>query len=169
VLPARTLLMGITGGEARARAEASRTLAKALRASGRFDQVQQRRHRRLGGIGTWLFEHRYQLSPAVTPERFTAEGLRSAIAEALSLLGTPAGNAIKPLLDRDPSGETQRIAESLIPARSPRSEEGVWARAPRAPRALLMATTHAAGADLDGQAAAITTVRQAFARCRRRA
>jgi len=164
-LPSRTLLMGITGGDAAGRAQASRTLARALRDSGRFDQVNNGDTDGWAGLGQWLFEHRYALSPAVTPERFTPDGLRSAMAEAMSLLGTPAGDAIKPLLPRDPSGETQRIAESLIPARAPRSEDGVWVARPRpdgTPRALLMATTHAAGADLDGQMAAIATVRQAF-------
>ena len=52
------------------------------------------------GFGSWLFEHRYALSPAVTPERFTAQGLRDAIAESTSLLGTPAGNAVKAIIDR---------------------------------------------------------------------
>ena len=113
-------------------------------------------------IGTWLFERRYALSPAVDAQRFSAAGLRDAIDETVSLLGTPAGNAIKPLLERDPTGETQRIAESLIPATAPRTEGGVWT-ARRAPRALLLAVTNAAGADLDAQAAAIATVRSAFA------
>ena len=161
-VPSRTLLMGISGGDASTRAQASRELARALRDSGRFDQVNNGETDGWAGFGQWLFEHRYQLSPAVTPERFTADGLRSAIDEALSLLGTPAGNAIKPLLDRDPSGETQRIAESLIPARSPRNEQGVWV-ARKSERALLMATVKAAGADLDGLAAAIGSVHQAFA------
>jgi predicted exporter len=164
-LPSRTLLLGISGGDAGARAQASRALAQALRDSDRFDQVNNGDEAGWAGFGPWLFEHRYALSPAVSPERYTAEGLRAAIDEALSLLGTPAGQAIKPLLDRDPSGETQRIAEALIPARAPRSVQGVWASRERdgqPERALLMATIHAAGADIDGQAAAIGTVRQAF-------
>mgnify|MGYP003373164294 CR=1 FL=1 len=161
-MPSRTLLMGIAGGDATARAQASRELARALRGSGRFDQVNNGETEGWAGFGQWLFEHRYQLSPAVTPARFTADGLREAIAESTSLLGTPAGNAIKPLLDRDPSGETQRIAESLIPARSPKTEAGVWAGRQQ-PRALLMATIGATGADIDSQAAAIATVQQAFA------
>jgi len=160
--PSRTLLMAIDGGDAVQRADASRALAAALRADARFEQVNNGQSEGFAGFGQWLFEHRYQLSPAVTPERFTAQGLREAIAESLSLLGTPAGSAIKPLLDRDPSGETQRIAESLIPARAPRNEQGVWV-ARDAPRALLMATIRSAGADLDGQAAAIAAVRAAFA------
>lgn len=161
-LPARTLLLGIGGGDATARANASRELARSLRASGLFDQVNNGDHDGWAGFGTWLFDHRYALSPAVSPERFTPGGLREGLDEALSLLGTPAGDALKPLLPRDPTGETQRIAETLIPARSPRTEQGVWV-AREAPRALLMLTTHAAGADLDGQAAAIQAVHQAFA------
>ncbi|OYW19790.1 MAG: transporter, partial [Burkholderiales bacterium 12-64-5] len=117
---ARTLLVGIDGGDAAQRAQASRTLATALRDSGRFDQVQNGDRTQGAGdwaaAGNWLVEHRYQLSPAVTPERFSVAGLRDAIDETLSLLGTPAGNAVKPLLERDPTGEMQRIAESLIPA-----------------------------------------------------
>ena len=160
--PSRTLLMAIDGGSAAQRVDASRALAAALRADARFEQVNNGQSEGFAGFGQWLFEHRYALSPAVTPDRFTAQGLREAIAESLSLLGTPAGGAIKPLLERDPSGETQRIAESLIPARAPRNEQGVWV-AREAPRALLMATIRSAGADLDGQAAAIAAVRAAFA------
>ncbi len=161
--PARTLLIGIDGGDAHARAQASRALAAALRASGLFEQVQNGQSDGFAGIGTWLFEHRYQLSPAVDAAHFTPAGLRAAITETLSLLGTPAGNAVKPLLDRDPTGETQRIAESLIPARAPRTEDGVWASR-HAPRALLVAGVRAAGADLDAQAVAIERVRQDFVR-----
>ena len=161
-VPARTLLMGIDGGDARARADASRALAKALRGSGLFEHVQNGETEAWADIGQWLVSHRYALSPAVDAQRFTADGLRGGINETLSLLGTPAGNAIKPLLERDPTGETVRIAESMIPASAPRSEEGVWASR-KGSRALLVAGTRAAGADLDAQARAIATVRQSFA------
>jgi predicted exporter len=112
--------------------------------------------------GEWIVDHRYLLSPAVTPERFTVDGLRDAIEDSLSLLGTPAGASIKPLLGRDPTGETQRIAESMIPTEAPRMEQGVWVSR-QAPRALLLASTHAAGSDLDGQAGALQRIREAFA------
>jgi predicted exporter len=160
--PARTLLIGIDGGDALARADASRALATALRGSGFFEQVQNGQSDTWAEVGTWLFERRYQLSPAVDAQRFSAAGLREAIADTLSLLGTPVGNAVKPLLERDPTGETQRIAESLIPASAPRTDEGVWASR-QGPRALLVAGTRAAGADLDAQAQAIAQVRSSFA------
>jgi predicted exporter len=159
----RTLMIGIEGGAgAQQRAGVSRAMAKVLRASGLFEQVQNGDAADWSAAGSWLFEHRYQLSPAVTPEHFSAAGLRDAIDETLSLLGTPAGNAIKPLLERDPTGETQRIAEGLIPASAPRSEAGVWVSR-SAPRAVLLASTRASGGDLDAQATAIARVRDAFA------
>ena len=160
--PSRTLLIGITGGDAARRAEASKALARELRASGLFEQVQNGERDSWRASGEWIVAHRYLLSPAVTPARFTVEGLRDAIDDSLSLLGTPAGAAIKPLLARDPTGETQRIAETLIPAEAPRMEEGVWVSR-QAPRALLLASTRAAGSDLDGQAHALQRVRDAFA------
>ena len=161
-VPARTLLLAIDGGDAKARAEASRALAQSLRASGLFEHVQNGETSDWSEVGQWLVAHRYALSPAVDAERFTAAGLRAAFNETLSLLGTPAGNAVKPLLERDPTGETVRIAESLIPTSAPRSEEGVWASR-QGGRALLVAGTRAAGADLDAQAAAIAQVRTSFA------
>lgn len=164
-LPSRTLLVGIEGADATTRAAASRALAASLRQSGLFEQVQNGEREAFADVGRWLFEHRYLLSPAVTPERFTPEGLREALAETLSLVGTPAGAAARELLPRDPTGEMQRIAEGLIPAAAPRLEHGVWVSR-EAPRAVLLATTRAEGADLDGQQAAIEQVRSAFAAAR---
>ena len=161
-VPARTLLIGIDGADAQVRADASRALAAKMRASGLFEQVHNGERSDWADVGAWLVEHRYQLSPAVDARRFTVAGLRDAIEETLSLLGTPAGHLLKPLLERDPTGETQRIAESLIPSDAPRSEAGVWASR-QGGRALLVASTRAAGSDLDAQSAALDQVREAFA------
>lgn len=158
----RTLLVGITGAGAAERAEGSRALAAALRADARFDQVHNGERGDWTAAGELLLRHRYQLSPAVDAERFTVAGLRDAIDETLSLLGTPAGAAVKPVLERDPTGELQRIAEGLIPSQAPRMEDGVWVSRTE-PRALLLLTLHAPGDDLDAQAAAIEAVRVAFA------
>ena len=161
-IASRTLFIGIEGGaDAADRAKVSREMGRLLRAGGLFDQVQNGDHSDFREAGTWVFDHRYQLSPAVTPDHFTAAGLRDAVLDTLSLLGTPAGNAFKPLLERDPTGESARIAEALIPATAPKSEEGVWA-ARDAPRAVMLASTHAAGSDLDAQAEAIAAVQRAF-------
>ena len=166
-LPARTLLIAIEGGDAVQRGAASRALALGLRNSGLFEQVQNGQTESMAGWGEWLFDNRYALSPAVDAQRFSAAGLRDAIEDTLSLLGTPAGQAIKPTLERDPTGETLRIAETLIPARAPRSEQGVWMSRSDATdtpaRALLVALSKAPGSDLDAQQRAIAQVRETFA------
>ncbi len=161
-LPARTLLIAIDGGTAAARADASRALAGALRKSGLFDQVQNGQTEGFEKVGSFLFDHRYQLSPAVDAQRFTTAGLRDGMADTLSLLGTPAGGALKAIINRDPTGETARIAETLIPSSAPRSEEGVWSSR-SGHRALLLAISKAPGADLDAQMKAIAAVRDGFA------
>ncbi len=161
-VPARTLLLAVEGGDSAARAATSSALATRLRASGLFEQVANGQFDAYAEIGPWLFEHRYLLSPGVTPERFQAEGLRDALLDTMSLLGTPAGALVQPLFERDPSGETQRIAEGLIPAQAPRSEDGVWVSREH-PRALIVAVARAAGADLDALAATIARVREDFA------
>ena len=164
-LPARTLLVAVEGGDAKARADASRAMAKALRANGLFEQVQNGETDSFLQIGEFLVQNRYALSPAVNADRFTPAGLREGIADTLSLLGTPAGHAIKPLLERDPTGETVRIAETLLPTSAPRSEEGVWVSRqtdPQNARALLVAISKAPGADLDAQMEAIAAVQSAF-------
>ncbi len=160
-VPARTLFIGIEGGSALDRAHASRALAASLRDSGLFEQVQNGDWAAWRPVGEWLFAHRYQLSPGVEPTRFTVEGLQGALNETLSLLGTPAGSAIKPVLNQDPTGEMQRIVEMLLPAQAPRSEQGVWV-ARSHPRALLVTSTRAGGGDLDAQAEAIATVQRLF-------
>lgn len=157
----RTLMLGIEGGSVEQRATVSRAVARSMRESELFDLVQNGDVSDWSDAGTWVFQHRYQLSPGVVPGQFTAAGLRDAINETLSMLGTPAGNVIKPLLDRDPTGETQRIAMELVPASAPRSEDGVW-MSRTAPRALMVATTRAAGSDLDAQAVAIARVNAAY-------
>lgn len=157
----RTLMLGIEGGTVEQRAAVSRAVGKDMRESKLFDLVQNGDVSDWSEAGAWVLQHRYQLSPGVTPGQFTAEGLRDAINDTLSALGTPAGNAIKPLLDRDPTGETQRIAMELVPASAPRSEDGVW-MSRSAPRALMISTTRAAGSDLDAQAIAIARVHAAF-------
>jgi predicted exporter len=161
-LVARTLLIGIEGGDVASRAAASRQLAAAMRASGRFEQVENGETNNWASVGEWLFANRYLLSPAVDAQRFTAAGLRDGIADSVSLLGTPAGQLIKPLLDRDPTGETQRIGEALIPSNAPKSEGGVWV-ARQGERALMVAITRATGADIDAHAATLASVDSAFA------
>ncbi|MFO1224770.1 MAG: MMPL family transporter [Burkholderiaceae bacterium] len=162
---ARTLFVGIEGGSVEQRAAASKQLAAALRADSRFEQVQNGEREALAAAGQWLFERRYLLSPAVEPRRFRSDGLREAIDDTVSLLGTPAGALVKPILERDPTGETRAIAEAALGASGPRSEQGAWVSRDGA-RAVLVLQTRAPGSDLDGQQAAIDALKAAFAQAR---
>ncbi len=165
----RVMLVAIEGADAAARARLSRELAERLRADARFAFVANgaaqgaERERRL------LFEHRYLLSPAVTPERFSAAGLREAIGETLDLVASSAGGLAQALLARDPTGETARIATAQL-AEGPRPAlaHGVWASRD-GERALLLARTAAPGADTDAQEQAMQAARAAFAAAAARA
>ncbi|HWH81022.1 MAG TPA: transporter, partial [Burkholderiaceae bacterium] len=161
-IAARLVLIGIEGGTPAQRTEASLALATALRASGAFDAVHNGDNSAFEATGRFLFEHRYLLSPAVDAPRFSVEGLRAGIDEATSLLGTPAGAAIKAVILRDPTGETVRMAEGMLPAQAPKSDGRVWISR-SAPRAVLIATTRADGADLDAQERTLDLVRSRFA------
>jgi predicted exporter len=158
----RTVLIGIEGGDAEARAAASLQLGQALRDSGSFSAVLNGDNAAWQAAGDLVFRHRYLLSPAIDAERFGVAGLRAAIDDTVALLGTPAGTLIKPILLRDPTGETVRIGEALLPAQAPRSEGGVWVSR-HAPRALLVATTRADGGDLDAQQRSLALLQSAFA------
>ncbi len=159
---AKLVLIGIEGGSAPARAEASTHLATQLRNSGAFETVLNGESQALDALAGSVFAQRYLLSPAINAQRFSVAGLREGIADSLSLLGTPAGALIKPVLLRDPTGESLRLLESFSSSGGgPRSEGGVWVSR-SSPRAVLLTTTRADGADLDAQERAMQLVRRAF-------
>ena len=158
----RLVLIGIEGGTPEARSASSLAWARVLRQSGEFESVNNGNNTQYEAFGKFLFEHRYLLSPAVDAQRFTAAGLRAGIDDTVSLLGTPAGSLVKPIILRDPTGETVRMAEAMLPAQSPRTEGGAWVSR-SAPRAVLLATTRADGSDLDGQQRALDLLRTSFA------
>lgn len=165
----RVMLMAVEGADAAARAAVSRELAVRLRTDARFAYVANgaaddtRRERAL------VFENRYLLSPAVTPERFTGAGLREAIADTLDLVASSAGALAQATLARDPTGETAALAAArLAEAPPPLLRDGVWVSRD-GERALLIARTVAAGADTDAQEAALQAAHETFAAARERA
>ncbi len=98
-----------------------------------------------------LFSHRYLLSPAVNPGRFTVDGLRQAIGDSIDLLASPAGLMIKSLLPRDPTGEMIELVGALGADHGPASAHGVWmSRDGR--RALLMAQQNAVTTRMQAEA-----------------
>ncbi len=164
-IASRMLLVGIEGADADTRAQASRALADALRASPLFVAVSNGE-----SIGTeadqqWLFAHRYRLSPDVRPERFSADGLHAAIGESIDLLTSSAGLLLKPIMTRDPTAETLHVIEHFSRYQTVPAHAGPWTSRD-GKRSLLLVTAAASGADTDGQATAIETLRARFAELR---
>ena len=106
---------------------------------------------------------RYQLSPSVDADRFSAQGLHDAISGSLDALSGSAGMLLKGIFLRDPTGETLSIVGQFTGDSQPSSEGGAWA-SPDGRRALLLVQTVAPGSDTDAQALAIARIRQAFER-----
>jgi predicted exporter len=155
------LLLGIEGADADTRARLSVGLARRLRADSRFSAISNGDSAQLARDRQLIFEHRYQLSPQMSPARFTIDGLRAAIRDSLDTLAEPEGLLLKPLFARDPTGETLAAIDALSSAQPPHSTAGVWSSADGS-RALLLVQLRAAGSDTDAQQAACTAVRQAF-------
>ncbi|CAJ0810749.1 hypothetical protein LMG19087_00889 [Ralstonia wenshanensis] len=160
-LVSRLILVGIEGSDAAARATLSKQLAALLRTDQQFSAVNNGEPVSEARDRQFIFDHRYVLSPAVTPQRFSAEGLHAALGESLDLLSSSAGLFAKSMLPRDPTGEVAALVSQLDNTALPSSMHGVWASRD-GQRAVLVVQTTAAGSDTDAQAHAIDTVRRVF-------
>ncbi|MDN7455860.1 MMPL family transporter [Burkholderia cenocepacia] len=158
----RLILVAIDGGDAGTRAALSRRVAGTLRTDPRFAAVHNGEAANDARDRQFVFAHRYLLSPAVTPQRFSADGLHQALGDSLDLLSSSAGLVAKAMLPRDPTGEVAALVDGLDSAAEPASRDGVWASRDGT-RAVLVVQTAAAGSDTDAQARAIDAVRRAFA------
>lgn len=162
----RLLMVSVGGGDVAQRAAVSREMRKQLAADPDFISVQNGEAGGLESERDRLLAHRYALSPAVNAERFTVDGLRSAVTDTIDLLSSPAGMLLKPFLARDPTGEVMAIIGQLNPGVQPQVRGGVWASRD-GERAMLLLQTRVLGSDTDGQALAIDKVHAAFAQATR--
>ena len=160
-LVSRLILVGIEGGDPAARATLSRNVAAALRGDAQFASVNNGEPVSEARDQQFIFAHRYVLSPAVTPQRFSVDGLHQALGDSLDLLGSSAGMFTKDLLPHDPTGEVAALVNRLDSGAQPSSQDGVWASRD-GKRAVLVVQTAGAGSDTDAQARAIATVQHAF-------
>ena len=160
-LASRLILVGIEGADAPTRAGLSKAVAQRLRADPAFVSVNNGEPVNTERDRAYLFNNRYLLSPAVTPERFSAEGLHAALGESIDLLASPAGLLMKSLLPRDPTGEMVQLLGELDSGKHPPLVDGAWASSDGV-RALMLLQTRAAGSDTDAQQSAMAAIRQAF-------
>lgn len=158
----RLLMVAIAGGDETQRAALSRELRGRLGKMPEFVSVQNGESDSQAADRDFLFRHRYLLSPAVTPERFTVDGLEKSISDSVDRLASPLGMLLKPLLPRDPTGEMLELLRGLNAGAQPDSKAGVWA-SHDGERAMLLIQTAALGSDTDGQENAIKLIRAQFA------
>ena len=159
----RLILIGIEGDTPQALAQTSKRLARQLRLDANLASVNNGEDTGSENDREFLWRNRYLLSPAVTPDHFSAASLRRALEENLQLLGSPAGALLQRTLPNDPSGELRRIVEQLGGEGRPETRHGVWFSKSGA-RALIVAQTRAAGFDIDAQAHVLALIRSEFAR-----
>jgi predicted exporter len=160
---ARLIMVGIEGGDAAARGRLSLGLGRALRQDSAFLHVQNGDEAMQQKDQAFFFDNRYLLSPSVTAQRFSVEGLRGAIGDSIEALSGSAGMLFKPLFQRDPTGELLAVMDGFIGDSQPVSQFGAWASRD-GQRAILLLQTRAEGSDTDAQAVAIEHVRTTFAR-----
>lgn len=161
---ARVILIGIEAAaaeQAEVAAQRSQQMAAMLRGDPRFAFVANGDPAMMITERDRLFDARYLLSPKVSPQRFSVEGLRAAATEMEALLRSSAAPLIKPTAARDLTGELLNVAAALKPARAPVIADGVWFD-PTGRTALLLATTRAPGFDVDAQAEAVAAIDAAF-------
>jgi predicted exporter len=160
-LASRLILVGIEGADAATRARLSKDIAQRLRTDPAFISVNNGEPVSAARDHAYLFNNRYLLSPAVTPERFSADGLHAALSDSIDLLASPAGLLVKSLLPRDPTGEMVQLLSHFKSNTHPPLVDGAWASRDGA-RALLLMQTRASGSDTDAQQHAMLAIRQAF-------
>jgi len=160
-LVSRLILVGIEGGDPATRAALSRSIAARLRGDTQFASVNNGEPVSETRDQQFIFQHRYVLSPAVTPQRFSTDGLHQALGDSLDLLGSSAGMFTKELLPHDPTGEVTTLVNRLDSGAQPSSQDGVWASRD-GKRAVMVVQTKGAGSDTDAQARAMATLQLAF-------
>jgi predicted exporter len=160
-LASRLILVGIEGADPATRAKLSKTIAKNLRSNQAFISVNNGEVITAELDRNYLFNHRYLLSPAVTPEHFSIDGLHTAISDSIDQIASPAGLLIKSLLPNDPTGEMLQLLDAMSAGNKPELVEGAWA-SKDGNTALLLLQTSAVGSDTDAQKQAMQFIQNEF-------
>ncbi len=157
----RLILIALENGDAQARAQVSARMAALLRSDAKFSSVENGEPFSAERDRDFLFQHRYLLSRAVDPQRFSADGLRAAIGQTIETLESSTGLMMKSLVPRDPTGEMLQIVDQLGRTQRPRTQDGVWVSADGT-RTLMVAQTAASGSDTDAQERDLEAIRGVF-------
>ncbi|MBU0622007.1 MAG: MMPL family transporter [Gammaproteobacteria bacterium] len=162
----RLILIGVDGAPAPVLAGLSKRMAEQLRAAPELAAVNNGEQVGMEKDFELLRDNRYLLSDAVTPQRFSAAGLRDSLNYYLDLLATPMSGMAQRVLPTDPSGELIHMLEQLQGQAQPLVQDDVWFSGDGS-RAMLLAHTRGAGNDIDAQERAMLAIRSAFEEARK--
>lgn len=158
------LLISLEGARPEELVATSRSLVSEIRGQQEFLRIDNG-DTGLDAVPERLLAYRYLLSPDMDQRRFDAPTLRRELEARVRDLMSPAAPVLEPIMTRDPTFELLQLAESWMPLHEPDRLDGVWFDTTRG-RALLVAQTHAAGFDPDGQQAALDALNAVFERAR---
>ncbi|ADE10610.1 MMPL family transporter [Sideroxydans lithotrophicus] len=162
----RLILIGVDGAPPPVLAQLSKDMAAALRTSAELAAVNNGEQTGMEKDFELLWHNRYLLSDAVTPQRFTAAGLKESLSGYLDLLGTPMSGMAQRVLPKDPSGELIHLLEQMQGEAHPAMQDDVWFSRDGT-RAMLLAHTQGAGNDIDAQERAMRAIQGAFENARK--
>jgi predicted exporter len=157
----RLILIGVEGAPAPVLAQISKNMAAQLRTSPELVAINNGEQVGLEKDFDLLWNNRYLLSDAVTPQRFTPAGLKESLSAYLDLLGSPMGGMAQRVMPKDPSGELIHLLEQMQGQARPAMQDDVWFSRDGT-RAMLLAHTKGAGNDIDAQERAVQAIRSAF-------
>lgn len=157
----RLILIAVDGAPISTLAQISKSMAAQLRGDDELVAVNNGESAGLEKDFELLWHNRYLLSDAVTPQRFTAQGLSDSLSGYLDLLGSPMSGMAQRVLPNDPSGELIHLLEQLEGQTHPAMQDNVWV-SPDGARAVLLAQTKNSGADIDAQERAMQHIQLAF-------
>jgi predicted exporter len=155
------ILVGVDGAPAAQLAQLSKGMAEQLRGDGELVSVNNGERVGLEKDFELLWRNRYVLSDAVTPQRFTVQGLHDSLSNYLDLLGTPMSGMAQRVLPNDPSGEIIHLLEQLEGQAHPAMQDDVWFSRDGT-RAMLLVQTKSSGSDIDAQERATQHIQRAF-------
>ncbi len=161
----RLIVVGVEGAAPDVLAAMLTDMAATLRQQSDFILVEDGEPAAFKADRDFLWDDRYLLSPAVTADRFSVDGLHASLERDLTLLRSELSPVIEPMLPGDPTGEMLRTANGLAGASRPAMHGGVWASRD-GKRAVMLLRTRAPGFDIDAQQHALDQVQAAFGSAR---
>jgi predicted exporter len=162
----RLILIGIEGAPAPVLVQLSKNMTVPLRSSPELAGVNNGEQVGMEKDFKLLWDNRYLLSDAVSPQRFSPAGLQESLSGYLDLLGSPMSGMAQRVLPRDPSGELIHLLEQLQGEAHPAIQDDVWF-SHDGTRAMLLAHTRGAGNDIDSQERAMRAIQGAFDEARK--